>query len=82
MRDDHELLGAALNAYHSARHDKMRAAIAAVAPLIAKAERERCATMTDGLGAAIQNQAKNPMEQLFGRMFCEHAAAIRALPDA
>lgn len=51
--------------------------LAAVAPLIAAAEREACAEFTDGLGKSIQAQSRNDPEKLIGRLFCEHATAIR-----
>ena len=67
----------------------MRAAIAAVAPLIAKAERERCAALVDCECAhksdvlAVRNENSASRWRACGQSPCGalEARAIRALPD-
>jgi hypothetical protein len=57
-------------------------AIAAVAPLIAKAERERCADVAERFGVVAHGALETEpwaVQQQAGR---EISAAVRALPDA
>jgi hypothetical protein len=60
---------------HEGVYLAIRAAIAAVAPLIAKAERERCALNLD-VNAALSS---DPNAKI---LYSQTASAIRALPDA
>ena len=70
----------------------MRAALAAVAPIIAKAERERCAGVADGIVSEYQDQIGDAIESglrsieadgLRKKRAAERVAtAIRALGDA
>lgn len=63
----------------------MMHALAAVAPLIAKAERERCAKVAEqeGKDFADPAYAGGPMGAFSEIFACKHVAtAIRALPDA
>jgi hypothetical protein len=60
----------------------MMHAIAAVAPLIAKAERERCADVAERFGVVAHGALETEpwaVQQQAGR---EISAAVRALPDA
>lgn len=59
----------------------MRAAIAAVAPLIAKAERERCANLAEDYVKAIERISGLPAVGVVEAASLTIAAAIRALPD-
>lgn len=85
-----EALNVALITYHRTRPHEgavvaMRSALAAVAPIIAKAERERCAGVAEAQAAAFSDPAYagGPIGA-FGELFaCKQiAAALRALGDA
>jgi hypothetical protein len=72
-----EMLHIAITEYWNAERKKehgMRAALATVAPLIAKAERERCARMAHQHGYDLTN-----LDERNGAF--SSAAAIRALGD-
>lgn len=77
-----EMLHIAITEYWNAERKKehgMRAALAAVAPLIAKAERERCARVAD---AERHNTAMLTSLPPQSAAALKIAAAIRALGDA
>ena len=83
-----EMLHIAITEYWNAERKKehgMRAALAAVAPLIAAQERERCAVVAEAKAAAFSDPAYagGPIGA-FGELFaCKQiAAALRALGDA
>ena len=91
-----DMLQAALDAYSEnewrTSASAMRAALAAVAPIIAKAERERCAGVADGIVSEYQDQIGDAIESglrsieadgLRKKRAAERVAtAIRALGDA